>query len=86
MTEQRPDMDKPRSLNKRIAGASMAAVPDGYTDLLERALCAHIATTRPDGTVQVFTEMAHTARVRMFVCERGKIRSCRVGCPAARAR
>jgi hypothetical protein len=30
----------------------MAAVPDGYTDLLERALYAHLATTRRDGTVQ----------------------------------
>ena len=31
----------------------MAAVPDGYADLLERPLYAHLATTRPDGTVQV---------------------------------
>jgi PPOX class probable F420-dependent enzyme len=31
----------------------MVAVPEGYNDLLERALFAHFATTRPDGTVQV---------------------------------
>ncbi|HZA11296.1 PPOX class F420-dependent oxidoreductase [Mycobacterium sp.] len=31
----------------------MVAVPDGYSDLLERPLYAHLATTRPDGTVQV---------------------------------
>jgi PPOX class probable F420-dependent enzyme len=31
----------------------MAAVPEGYNDLLERPISAHFATTRPDGTVQV---------------------------------
>lgn len=31
----------------------MAAIPDGYADLLERPLVAHLATVRPDGTVQV---------------------------------
>jgi PPOX class probable F420-dependent enzyme len=31
----------------------MVAVPDGYTDLLERPLLAHLATSRPDGSVQV---------------------------------
>ncbi|MGW4124677.1 PPOX class F420-dependent oxidoreductase [Nocardia sp. NPDC004711] len=31
----------------------MVAVPAGYSDLLERPLYGHLATTRPDGTVQV---------------------------------
>ena len=31
----------------------MVAVPDGYEDLLTRPLFGHLATTRPDGTVQV---------------------------------
>lgn len=31
----------------------MVAIPDGYEDLLERPLYGHLATTRPDGTVQV---------------------------------
>jgi hypothetical protein len=31
----------------------MVAVPAGYDDLLERALYGHLATTRPDGSVQV---------------------------------
>ena len=31
----------------------MVAVPDGYTDLLERPLLGHLATSRPDGTVHV---------------------------------
>jgi PPOX class probable F420-dependent enzyme len=31
----------------------MAEVPEGYVDLLERPLLAHLATSRPDGTVQV---------------------------------
>jgi PPOX class probable F420-dependent enzyme len=31
----------------------MAQIPDGYADLLERPLLAHLATSRPDGTVQV---------------------------------
>lgn len=31
----------------------MVAVPEGYEDLLERPLYGHLATTRPDGTVQV---------------------------------
>jgi PPOX class probable F420-dependent enzyme len=31
----------------------MVAVPDGYADLLERPLLGHLATTRPDGSVQV---------------------------------
>jgi PPOX class probable F420-dependent enzyme len=31
----------------------MVAVPDGYSDLLERPLYAHLATSRPDGAVQV---------------------------------
>src|SRR5258707_3092152 len=33
--------------------ASMAAIPTDLLDLLERPLYAHLATTRPDGTVQV---------------------------------
>ena len=33
--------------------ASMAAIPTDLLDLLERRLYAHLATTRPDGTVQV---------------------------------
>ena len=31
----------------------MVAVPAGYDDLLERPLYGHLATTRPDGSVQV---------------------------------
>jgi PPOX class probable F420-dependent enzyme len=31
----------------------MVAVPAGYDDLLERPLYGHLATTRPDGAVQV---------------------------------
>ena len=31
----------------------MAAIPTDLLDLLERPLYAHLATTRPDGTVQV---------------------------------
>ena len=31
----------------------MVAIPPGYEDLLERPLYGHLATTRPDGTVQV---------------------------------
>jgi PPOX class probable F420-dependent enzyme len=31
----------------------MVAIPESYTDLLERPLYAHLATLRPDGTVQV---------------------------------
>jgi PPOX class probable F420-dependent enzyme len=31
----------------------MVAVPPGYDDLLERPLYGHLATTRPDGSVQV---------------------------------
>ena len=31
----------------------MVAVPAGYADLLERPLYGHLATTRPDGSVQV---------------------------------
>ena len=31
----------------------MVAVPAGYHDLLERPLYGHLATTRPDGSVQV---------------------------------
>lgn len=31
----------------------MVAIPAGYEDLLERPLYGHLATTRPDGTVQV---------------------------------
>lgn len=31
----------------------MAEIPDGYGDLLERPLYAHLATLRPDNTVQV---------------------------------
>ena len=31
----------------------MVAVPVGYDDLLERPLYGHLATTRPDGSVQV---------------------------------
>ena len=31
----------------------MVALPEGYEDLLERPLYGHLATTRPDGTVQV---------------------------------
>ena len=31
----------------------MVAIPDGYADLLERPLFAHLATVRPDGAVQV---------------------------------
>ncbi len=34
-------------------GCVMVAVPDGYEDLLTRPLFGHLATTRPDGTVQV---------------------------------
>lgn len=31
----------------------MVAVPQGFEDLLDRPLFGHLATTRPDGTVQV---------------------------------
>jgi PPOX class probable F420-dependent enzyme len=31
----------------------MVAIPDDYENLLERPLYGHLATTRPDGTVQV---------------------------------
>jgi PPOX class probable F420-dependent enzyme len=31
----------------------MVAIPDDYRDLLERPLYGHLATARPDGTVQV---------------------------------
>ena len=31
----------------------MVAIPTGYNDLLERPLYGHLATTRPDGAVQV---------------------------------
>jgi PPOX class probable F420-dependent enzyme len=31
----------------------MVAVPEGFEDLLDRPLFGHLATTRPDGTVQV---------------------------------
>jgi PPOX class probable F420-dependent enzyme len=31
----------------------MVAIPDDYRDLLERPLYGHLATSRPDGTVQV---------------------------------
>ena len=31
----------------------MVAIPDGYEDLLQRPLYGHLATTRPNGTVQV---------------------------------
>jgi PPOX class probable F420-dependent enzyme len=31
----------------------MVAIPNGYEDLLERPLYGHLATTRPDGSVQV---------------------------------
>jgi hypothetical protein len=31
----------------------MVAIPAGYHDLLERPLHGHLATTRPDGSVQV---------------------------------
>jgi PPOX class probable F420-dependent enzyme len=31
----------------------MVAIPDGYADLLQRPLLAHLATSRPDGTLQV---------------------------------
>jgi PPOX class probable F420-dependent enzyme len=31
----------------------MVAIPDGYADLLERPLFAHLATIRPDGSPQV---------------------------------
>jgi len=31
----------------------MVAIPDGYEDLLTRPLYGHLATARPDGTVQV---------------------------------
>ena len=31
----------------------MVAVPAGYDDLLERPLYGHLATNRPDGSVQV---------------------------------
>jgi len=31
----------------------MVVVPAGYDDLLERPLYGHLATTRPDGSVQV---------------------------------
>src|ERR1700757_2561892 len=34
-------------------GANMVAIPAGYDDLLERPLYGHLATTRPDGSVQV---------------------------------
>src|SRR5690349_14245482 len=34
-------------------GFAVVAVPDGYEDLLTRPLFGHLATTRPDGTVQV---------------------------------
>jgi PPOX class probable F420-dependent enzyme len=31
----------------------VVAIPEGYEDLLERPLYGHLATLRPDGTVQV---------------------------------
>lgn len=31
----------------------MVAVPQGFEDLLDRPMFGHLATTRPDGTVQV---------------------------------
>lgn len=31
----------------------MVAIPTGYEDLLQRPLYGHLATARPDGTVQV---------------------------------
>jgi PPOX class probable F420-dependent enzyme len=31
----------------------MVAVPEGFEDLLDRPMFGHLATTRPDGTVQV---------------------------------
>ena len=31
----------------------MVAIPDGYESLLQRPLYGHLATLRPDGTVQV---------------------------------
>jgi PPOX class probable F420-dependent enzyme len=34
-------------------GVNYVAVPAGYDDLLERPLYGHLATTRPDGSVQV---------------------------------
>ena len=54
----------------------MVAVPAGYADLLERPLYGHLATTRPDGSVQVspmwfdwdgeLLRFAHTAKRQKY--------------------
>src|SRR5258707_10931570 len=54
-SETRCSTISPESLaqNKTLIGANMVVVPAGYGDLLERPLYGHLATTRPDGSVQV---------------------------------
>ena len=66
----------------------MVAVPAGYHDLLERPLYGHLATTRPDGAVQVspmwfdwdgeLLRFAHTTKRQKYRNVQRNPRGCRV--------